>query len=112
MAVWTDEEEGRTMEARATHSDWRLMRTLPSTQPLQESVAEVRAQARRTERALALSCQQAGDKYLEGCCLDEAREGRSSSGSFPSVKATDPLGGRVGSVSRRTELLTLVKKWK
>ena len=39
-------------------------------------------------------------------------EGRSSSGSFPSVKATNPLGGRVGSVSRRTELLTLVKKWK
>ena len=69
------------MEARATHSDWGLMRTSPSTQPLQESVAEVRAQARRTERALALSCQQAGDKYLEGCCLDEAREGRSSSES-------------------------------
>ena len=69
------------MEARATHSAWGLVRTSPSSQPLQESVAEVRTQARRTERALALSHRQAGDKYLEGCCLDEAGEGRSSSES-------------------------------
>ena len=84
------------MEARATHSAWGLVRTSPSSQPLQESVAEVRAQARRTERALALSHRQAGDKYLEGCCLDEAGEGRSSSGPAVSFITTLKFQNKLG----------------